>query len=153
MSHLLPAEGRPRGVEPRSVSYFCGPMPDAVPAADAKAFVTQHAAQLMDEMARNFLPAALDRATNGFDNRLKISDFVGANISSTARYTLSLPGSTQFRMRVGQTGLSNLYFAGDWTRNNFNVGAAEPTVMSAMQASNAISGHPALDAIVRNSGP
>ena len=43
--------------------------------------------------------------------------------------------------------------SGDWTRNNFNVGAAEPTVMSAMQASHAMCGFPPKSEIVRNSGP
>lgn len=153
MTHLLPVEGTQKGVQPRNISYFCGAMPEDIPAIRAKAYVAAEAAGLMNAMAKNFLPGALDHATSGFDARLRISDYVRANISTTDRYTLSLAGTTQYRLRVDETGLSNMYFAGDWTRNNFNIGAAEPTVMSAMQASNAISGYPPMESIVRNAGP
>jgi hypothetical protein len=38
--------------------------------------------------------------------------------------------------------------AGDWTRNDFNIGNVEATVMSGMLASNTLSGFPAKRDIV-----
>jgi uncharacterized protein with NAD-binding domain and iron-sulfur cluster len=153
MSHLLPAEGLQEEGEALNIAYFCGTMPDAIPAEEAKKYVQEQAAILMDQMAKHFLPGARNTAGSAFDVSLRVSDYSRANLNSSDRYTLSLAGTTKYRLRVDETGVSNLYFAGDWTRNNFNVGAAEPTVMSGMQASNAISGYPLLKDIVRNSGP
>jgi uncharacterized protein with NAD-binding domain and iron-sulfur cluster len=55
---------------------------------------------------------------------------------------LSLAGSTQYRLRSDQSGFTNLYLAGDWTRNGLNAGCVEAAVMSGMQASRAICGSP-----------
>jgi uncharacterized protein with NAD-binding domain and iron-sulfur cluster len=153
MTHLLPMEGPQNGDHPKNVSYFAGTVPDDIPAREAVGYVTREAASLLNQLAQHFLPGARDPSKLGFDTRLKLSDYARANISWTDRYTQSLAGTTRYRLRAHETGLDNLYFAGDWTRNGFNVGAVEPTVMSGMQASNAISGHPPLRDVIRGGGP
>jgi uncharacterized protein with NAD-binding domain and iron-sulfur cluster len=153
MSHLLNMEGPQRGQKPSSISYFCGPMPDDIVPAQALQYAVKQAGDMLNDLAKNFLPKALLPNQPKFDPALVMSDYARPNINSSERYTLSLPGTTKYRLRANESGFSNLVFAGDWTRNNFNVGAAEPTVMSAMQASHAVCGYPKLEDIVRNSGP
>jgi len=68
-----------------------------------------------------------------------------ANVEPSERYVLSLPGTTELRLPKGMkgSGFENLHLAGDWTRNGINAGCVEAAVMSGLQASRAISGHPA----------
>lgn len=58
------------------------------------------------------------------------------------RYVLSLPGSTQYRLHADESGVENLYLAGDWVRTGLNMGCLEAAVMAGKRASRAISGHP-----------
>jgi len=74
-----------------------------------------------------------------------VSDYYRANIDPSERYVLSVPGSTRYRLRANESGLSNVILAGDWIRNGFNAGCVEAAVMSGIQAANAIAGQP-LDA-------
>ncbi len=55
---------------------------------------------------------------------------------------LALPGTLRHRPRPHETGYDNLVFAGDWTRNGLEVGCAEGAVMSGLQATRALCGHP-----------
>lgn len=57
---------------------------------------------------------------------------------------LSVAGSGAHRIRSADTGLSNLYLAGDWLRTGLDAGCVEAAVMGGMQASRALSGYPAL---------
>ena len=65
------------------------------------------------------------------------------NDDPSNRYVLSVPGSTRFRLRADESGFSNLFLAGAWTRNGLDIGAVETAAVSGMQAARAISGHPA----------
>ncbi len=60
-----------------------------------------------------------------------------------------MAGSTKFRLWPGESGFENLTLAGDWTRNDLNVGCVEATVISALLASRAISSYPGKEEIVR----
>ncbi len=65
------------------------------------------------------------------------------NIDPTERYVLSLSGTDQYRLKPDESGFSNMYLVGDWVNNTFiNIGAIEPTVISGLLASRAISGYP-----------
>jgi uncharacterized protein with NAD-binding domain and iron-sulfur cluster len=52
------------------------------------------------------------------------------------------PGTLSVRLRADQSGYENLFLAGEWTRNHFEVGSFEGATMSGLLASRAISGHP-----------
>jgi len=55
---------------------------------------------------------------------------------------LSVAGSTKYRLRANESGLTNVVLAGDWTKNGFNAGCVESATMSGIQAANAIQGRP-----------
>jgi hypothetical protein len=65
-----------------------------------------------------------------------------ANVSPDQRYTLALPGLLKQRLVTNETRFSNLFLAGDWTLNGLDAGTVEGSVMSGMQASREICGHP-----------
>src|SRR4029077_6613287 len=48
------------------------------------------------------------------------SQYWRANVDTTELYVLSTPGGIANRLAAGNTGLSNLVVAGDWTANGFN---------------------------------
>jgi len=66
---------------------------------------------------------------------------------------MSVPGSTKFRIKPGETGFDNLVITGDWVDNGFNAGCVEATVMAGMLASNAICGYPKPEEIAGYSHP
>ena len=70
------------------------------------------------------------------------AQFWRANIDPSERYVLSVKGSTAYRLGANESGFDNLYLAGDWTRNGLNAGCVEAAVISGLQASRAICGHP-----------
>ena len=71
------------------------------------------------------------------------SQYLRANVDPSERYVLTVVGSSQFRLRPGGSGVSNLFLAGSWVDNGFNLSCVEAAAMSGMQASRAISGVPA----------
>jgi hypothetical protein len=157
MSHLLPLEDWPPGAV-RLLAYFCGVMPDSEPdppwygdpgfpkakAEEVFATMVEHVTANMPYM---WGPTDRDRffdpsGATGPD-RLRAQYWV-ANVDPSERYVLSLPGTLEHRLpKPGKgTGFRNLHLAGDWTRNGINAGCVEAAVMSGLQASRAISGHP-----------
>ena len=62
------------------------------------------------------------------------------NVDPSERYTLSVRGSSNYRLRADESGYQNVFFAGDWTDNGLNVGCIEACVISGMRAAAAISG-------------
>lgn len=79
--------------------------------------------------------------------RLDAQYFRG-NVAPSERFTMTAKGSLSARLYPDESGFANLVLAGDWTRNDFNIGNVEATVMSGMLAANAISGHPQRSSIV-----
>ena len=65
-----------------------------------------------------------------------------ANIDPSERYVSSLKGTTQFRLKSGESGFSNLVLAGDWTDNTLCVGCVEAATISGLMASRAVCGYP-----------
>ncbi len=66
--------------------------------------------------------------------------YVRANIDLSARYVLCVPGGLADRPRPVVIGLDNLLLAGDWTHNGVDIPCIEATVVSALQAAEAITG-------------
>src|SRR5439155_17607110 len=55
------------------------------------------------------------------------------NVDPWERYTLSLIGSSAYRLGADESGYRNLFFTGDWTNNGLNVGCIEACVISGMR--------------------
>ena len=163
LSHLLMREMWPGEHFPSSVHYFCSalPGPKRAPPTSEHAFpeealkqVELHAAELLKGRAPRIWPHSVAGTSGTFDWDLLIdpenrtgearlkAQFFRANVDPSERYIYAAPGTLRFRMRSDQSGFDNLILAGDWTRNGLNVGAMESAVMSGMQASRAICGHP-----------
>jgi len=56
------------------------------------------------------------------------------NVGPVEAYTRIQQGTLHSRLRVNETGYFNLSFAGDWTRNGFDLPTAEAAVLSGLQA-------------------
>ena len=70
------------------------------------------------------------------------SQYHRVNIDPTELYVQTVAGSSQYRLKPGESGFEGLVLAGDWTFNGLNMGCVEAATVSGMQASRAISGYP-----------
>lgn len=150
--HLISVEDWPEDMTPRSLSYFCGPMPDGE--ADdtwakhrAIAWLKENGGHLWPDATPPGNTHALDFSVlmapeNHVGDQRFDSQYCHAHETPSDRYVLSVPGSLQHRLRAGEAGFDNLYLAGDWVRTGLNAGCVECAVMAGMQASRAISGWP-----------
>jgi uncharacterized protein with NAD-binding domain and iron-sulfur cluster len=178
MSHLLPRELWPMASrEPKSLAYFCSVLQDPaeLPARPApgesldyvgakRAEVRGNFARFLGEQVHHLWPKAcspegdfrwqlliapdpqLDRTVNGPERVAQ--QYVSANVSPTDRFTLSLPGSTKFRISPLDATYDNLTIVGDWTACGFNESCVEAAVMSGRLGAHAIARFPRLEAII-----
>ena len=172
MSHLLPRENWPAGNEPKAIYYFCGPLPleKGIPKPDSffypayqDAAANVRASEWMRSNAQFILPGSMFAGyPESFPDTLDFAVLYGpdqtgkpasdhfnqqywrANVDPSERYVLSVKGSTQYRLRAGNSGYANLKLAGDWTHTGLNYGCVEAATMSGMEASRAICGEPKL---------
>jgi uncharacterized protein with NAD-binding domain and iron-sulfur cluster len=173
MAHTIPEEAWEE--RPKTVLYFCGPLPDPVtPGADEAAAypgqrhdeVFRNSVMRLRETARHLWPRATDgqgefrwdmlrdatAAEGGMCEALAgearfRSQYWRANVNPTDRYVLSVPGSTKYRISPLDMTYDNLTIAGDWTESGLNVGCVESAVMSGLLAAHALSGSPSLEDI------
>ena len=82
-----------------------------------------------------------DASGAGGEARLD-AQYLRVNIDPSERYVLSLPGTSKFRLRAGESGFVNLFLTGDWVRTSINAGCVEAAVMAGMDAASALSGEP-----------
>ncbi len=145
MDQLLAREDWPDD-EVQGIHYFCGQMEGGIPDRqdrNAPEQALQRVKQAADEFLRNNLQPLWPKAS--VDRGLRVvSQYLRANIDPSERYVLSVAGSTRYRLRANESGLTNVVLAGDWTNNGFNAGCVEAAAMSGIQAANAIVGR-ALD--------
>jgi len=177
MTHLLPLELWPvAGRAPQSLAYFCSVLPDAtdIPArpepgqslpfvAEQRALVRQSFGRFLGEHVQQLWPRA--HTSDGFRWELLVApdpvldaadhgaarleqQYVSANVSPTDRFTLTLPGSTKFRISPLDATYDNLTIVGDWTACGFNESCVEAAVMSGRLGAHAIARLPKLEAIV-----
>ena len=162
MSDLVRRENWPDTNLPQSIAYFCGPLPDAhpIPPFSDHAFPSRELGSYKD-LVRTFMNTQLHELwPNGVtpdgtfmwellvdlqdqrgSDRLN-SQYTRVNLDPTERYVLSVPGSTQYRLRADQLPFANLVLSGDWTYNGINAGCVEAAVMGGMFASRAMCGVP-----------
>lgn len=125
---------------PGHIGYFCGPLEDDPDEPDlAHAAAREIADELLDTHLPGLWPgfdrtALLGAERDGDPDGL----YLRVNTAPSERYVQSVAGSTRFRLAPDDTSLTNLVFAGDWTRNAVNAGCVEAAVTSAQVAVRAI---------------
>lgn len=161
MSQALPYEGWPSDASPKSLAYFCGPLLDTVPLPPFNRHdfprqqwlaVAENALTWINENLSTLWPNAsagtgfnwqlLHDPSDGSGQARFQAQFWRANLSPAERYVLSVPGTTELRLRADGSTFENLFLAGDWILNGLNFGCVESAVMGGLQASRAISGYP-----------
>jgi uncharacterized protein with NAD-binding domain and iron-sulfur cluster len=160
MDQLLRREDWEGDRQPGSVHYFCGayPMQEFAPRADSG--FPARCAELARRAAHDYLardigavwPAAAGQ--DGFPWRSLVapadadgparlaSQYWRINVDPSARYVLSVAGSTRYRLAAGESGFANLFLAGDWLKTGVDAGCIEAAVMGGMQACRAMTGYP-----------
>jgi uncharacterized protein with NAD-binding domain and iron-sulfur cluster len=137
---------------PRGLLYLSGPFcagyttdssdPAARAAATAAAMnaAVDFATRELPKALPGFDAAALYRPGGQVPARLLDLQYVRNNIDLSQRYCLCLPGGLQDRPAPATPGLTNLVFAGDWTKNGVDIPCIEGTVVSALLAAERITG-------------
>ena len=165
MSHLIPVEEWPDGMQPRSIAYFCSALGREMTADPAKASVEvlRAAREFLDREIKALWPSAIgahgfrwellcdpsgdgegfDGAGAGRDKRVAgpsrlETQYWKANVDPSDLYVQSLPGTGRFRIAPGSTGFANLAVAGDWTDCGLNAGCLEAATLSGQLAAAAI---------------
>lgn len=155
-SQLISREDWPPDLNLQTISYFTGVMPDKYKnRKGAYGGAKDIALDLLTNHMGPFFPKAVQgrgSETLDWNNLVDASDRVGkarfdaqywrGNWDKTERYLTSPASLISSRLWPWETGCSNLTFAGDWTRSNIDMGCIEAAVISGMQASRNISGHP-----------
>ena len=116
--------------------------------------VRENARYFLEEWIYQLWPDAVHRYPTAFKwtvlvdpegrrgaDRLEAQHIV-ANVDPSERYSLSLPGTTQYRLPPDEEVVPGLYVAGDWTDSGLNIGCVEAAVMSGRLAAFGISGYP-----------
>ena len=153
MSQVLAFEDWPADQRPLTAAYFCGTLPErAIPkGVDPRGFVRDSAVRYLADFSSKHWPEAI-ASDSGFRWDLLCatdaqsatgparfgSQYWRANIDPSDRYVQSLPGSAGHRIRADDSGLDNLFLAGDWIDNGMNAGCIESAVLGGFQAANAV---------------
>ncbi|HEY1707853.1 MAG TPA: NAD(P)-binding protein [Rhizomicrobium sp.] len=153
MSHLLSRETWHGAERPLGITYFCGqlPGPENGKAADEKARVK--AREWLSQNTTFYWPrGGVPNSPYGFDQSLLFDpdpgangdpldrQYIRANTSPSELYVQSPKNSLYTRMDADESGFSNLFLAGDWTRNGLNAGAAESAAKSGARCAAALAG-------------
>ena len=145
MSFLLPLE---RPSDSLHLSYFCGPCPRnyyAIPpsasnpgppdlaqgCADTATWLQDN----LDGLMPNAVPPASFASAPGGDEL-----YVRVNSYPSDGYVLTLPGTVEHRLPPGGSDVTNLFLAGDWTKNGLDIGSFETAVLSGLLCARAITG-------------
>lgn len=142
MSHLLPHEEW-EDDGPKMLAYFCAPASDGETLEELDA-------RIDDWKNRNLVSLWPKAMRDGrFDNTLIHDGEAGfyrrVNMYGSERYVLSVANSVYYRLAPGESGFSNLFLAGDWTRCGLNAGCVEAATISGIAAASAITGEPLLN--------
>mgnify|MGYP000340729160 FL=1 len=158
MPQTLWAEQWPAADTPGTVAYFCGPLHTDWPTVgDPAEFVSECRSRATGEIldylndhVRLFFPGAVTdegfawHLLTGVDGQrgaaALATQHVSVNIDPSDRYVQSVPGTDRYRLRPDESGYDNLVLAGDWTDSGMNAGCIESSVLSGLEAANAILG-------------
>ncbi|OBF16160.1 amine oxidase [Mycobacterium sp. ACS4331] len=158
MPQTLWAEQWPDDDRPGTVAYFCGPLQTDWPtsrdpaefAAECERRAQSEILDYLQDHVRLFFPNAVTddgfawhmlTGVNGHRGSAALAtQHVSVNIDPSDRYVQSVPGTDRYRLRPDESGYDNLVLAGDWTDSGMNAGCIESSVLSGLQAANAILG-------------
>ncbi|GAA4416146.1 NAD(P)-binding protein [Nibrella viscosa] len=159
MSHLLQAENWNLETGPKQITYLVGPFPEqpVIPPAGQHTFpdymnavVKDVSLDYLEKYIKWIFPGSEQGGQFAWTDLLDFGKGVGperfnaqywrVNVDPWERYTLSTKGSSAYRMRVDESGYSNLFFTGDWTDNGVNAGCIEACVVSGIRCATAITG-------------
>jgi uncharacterized protein with NAD-binding domain and iron-sulfur cluster len=149
MSHLLRREAWRGPGAPKSIFYFCSPLPGQGPVPEpwrpelldeTRSIVRENATGFLNNRVGHFLPQAVDYFPSDFRWDLVRAEYLRANVAPSERYVLSLPGTEQYRLDPGASGYKNLALAGDWTRTALSAGCVESATLSGLLAARAVTG-------------
>lgn len=136
MSHGLMLETWEENKQPKTLAYFCGPLSENASLSDKE--IKARAKSWCQDNLRGIFPDLFDKETGNLDDKFFCGSFENqyfrANATHSERYTLSLPGTTQYRLSPLHAHFENLTIAGDWTENLYNVSCAEAAVLSGFTA-------------------
>ena len=153
MSHLLSRETWRGDDVPRSIVYFCGQIqgPENGRPANQKAY--DMAVDWLHANGAHFWPKATAAGSPYVLDPKLLHDpdpsaggdvltrqYIRANCSPSDLYVQSPKNSVYKRMDANQSGLTNLFLTGDWTRNGINSGCAESAARSGYRCALAIVG-------------
>ena len=153
MTHLLSRETWRDEHRPRSIAYFCGQIegPETGKAADRKAYdlavkwLTANSGLYWSRATSSASPYRLDPALlydpdPGAEGDVLTRQYIRANCNPSDLYVQSPKNSVFTRMDANQSGLDNLFLAGDWTLNGINSGCAESAARSGARCARAVAG-------------
>jgi uncharacterized protein with NAD-binding domain and iron-sulfur cluster len=163
MSQALRFEGWQGDTKPQSVHYFTGVMHTTAYRNPRSAHATQRESEAeLTKICESWLSEQGPRiwsdavtsdgrfdwyalwAAAGLHGPERLSQqYIRANVSPTECCPGSAAGTTQYRLKAGDSGFANLTLAGCWIDTGFNTTCIEGAVMSGMEASRAICGAPA----------
>jgi uncharacterized protein with NAD-binding domain and iron-sulfur cluster len=153
MTHLLAREDWAPADDVAGIAYFCAVL-DEQPgesATQASERVKDNALEFLEQHIGPLWPKAI-----GVDGAMEWAALIDpdqrkgsarlafhywrANASPSELYVLTPKGTVQSRLRADESGVSNLYLAGDWTRNGIDGGCVEAAMTSGIQAALALAG-------------
>lgn len=144
MSQVLPAEDW-RADPPKAVEYLCGAVPpppappprgDGLYVGSLSSVVEATTMAWLDGNARPLWPDTV--VAKHFERRSLRSAYYRFNVDPSELYVQNPPGSISDRLAPGESGFTNVFLAGDWTRTWFSGGSAEIAMLSGKQAAEAI---------------
>ena len=153
MTHLLSRETWSGADVPRSIIYFCGQIqgPQNGMPANIKAY--DLAVSWLETNSLFYWPRAVSPSSPySLDPKLIYDpdpnapgdvltrQYIRANCAPSDLYVQSPKDSVYTRMDAHQSGLENLFLAGDWTRNGINSGCAESAARSGYRCAMAMLG-------------
>jgi len=160
---LIPCETWPPNNRPKAIATLFGPLSSQSPypgpsefgyPASRQPIVEAAGLQFCQSFAGSLWPGAVDiKIPPALDFNLLVTwDDAGVgeerylaqalrvNVGPVEAYTRIQQGTLRYRLRVNEAGYFNLSFAGDWTRNGFDLPTVEAAVLSGLQAAQALTG-------------
>jgi uncharacterized protein with NAD-binding domain and iron-sulfur cluster len=147
---------------PRSVLYLCDAMqapagepapdtPDPAYIRESREAARRQSVGWLRESIGHLLPGLVDDTGNvrwelfcspvpAWGEERSAAQYYRGNTSPSERYITTFPGTVEHRIAPGAGLFANLYLAGDWTRNNIEIGSLEGAILSGRMAARAILG-------------